>query len=213
MAGFNDILEKGTKGIGDIAGQISSSQFFKNVVPTAEGFGQELSAQISSNQKVKISYLQDRLANAVGAAADRPLVKAGLSPDEIKAVNEQLAQALKGSDYSDAALDTLSGIMSKHNIDDATFAKFKKLASKNISDTLNTASVTIEKATLTEGMLHPLRYASTYFNNPDKTIKKQRIAAVAGTYAGVAVGARALSGGNLTHDEYGQRDIAGVPFI
>ncbi len=213
MAGFNDMFEKGAKGIGDIAGQFASSQFFKNVVPSADDFGKELSANINSNQKVKISYLQSQLGDAVGAAADRPLAKAGLNAEEIQAVNEQLSKALQGTDYSDAALDTLAGIMRQHNIDDATFAKFKKAASRGIANTLNTTSVTVEKATLLEGMQHPLRYASTYFNNPDQTIKRQRIAAVAGTYAGVAVGTRALAGGNLTHDEYGQRDIAGVPFI
>lgn len=213
MASFNDMFAKGAKGVGDIASQISSSQFFKNVVPTAKDFGKELSANINSNQKVKISYLQAQLGDAVGKAAERPLFKAGLNADEVKAVNEQLTQALQGSDYSDAALDTLAGIMRQHNIDDATFQKFKKIASEKISKTLKTASVTVENATMLEGMHHPLRYASTYFSNPDQTIKRQRIAAVAGTYAGVAVGARTLSGGNLTHDEYGQRDIAGIPFI
>lgn len=213
MASFNEILEKGVQGIGDIANQISSSQFTKNVLPTPEGFGAELGTYISSNRKIKIGYLQSKLDDAIGMAADMPLSKAGLNADEIKAVNDQLARAMQGTDYSDEALDTLADIMQRNNVDDATFQKFKKRAANNINDTLNAGAVTVEKATIAEGVLHPLRYASTYFNNPDKTIKKQRIAAVAGAYAGVAVGSRLLAGGNLTHDEYGQKNIAGVPFI
>lgn len=34
-----------------------------------------------------------------------------------------------------------------------------------------------------------------------------------GTYAAGAVGLRVLSGGNLTHNNTGERDIAGIPFI
>ena len=38
-------------------------------------------------------------------------------------------------------------------------------------------------------------------------------AARMGTYAAGAVGLRVLSGGNLTHNNTGERDIAGIPFI
>lgn len=213
MAGFNDMFAKGAKGIGDIAGQISSSQFFKNVIPTREGFGQELASYINSNQKIKVSYIQSDLAGAIGRAAERPLAKAGLSPEENKAVIEQLSNALKGTDYSEKDLDALADIMSKHNISGAAFETFKKDASNKIQSVLNSKHVENITPEIIEGIYHPKTYAATYFNNPDQTIKRQRIAAIAGTYAGVAVGARALSGGNLTHDEYGQRDIAGIPFI
>lgn len=38
-------------------------------------------------------------------------------------------------------------------------------------------------------------------------------AARMGTYAAGAIGLRVLSGGNLTHNNTGERDIAGIPFI
>lgn len=52
-----------------------------------------------------------------------------------------------------------------------------------------------------------------YFDVTDPAKKKARITTAAVGYAGVAVGGRYLSGGTLTRDNYGQRDIAGVPFI
>ena len=56
-------------------------------------------------------------------------------------------------------------------------------------------------------------YPKTYYWNPDKTIRNTRIAATIGTASALAVGGRYLSGGTLTTDRYGQKDIAGIPFI
>ena len=50
-----------------------------------------------------------------------------------------------------------------------------------------------------------------YFN--DEVNGSYRKKAVAGIYGGVAVGGRVLSGGSLTHNSDGERDIAGIPFI
>ena len=214
MAGFNEILEKGAKRAGDIAGHISSSQFFKNVLPGSEAFGKELSVYIESNQKIKASLIQEDLNQAVGDAASVFLRKSGIkNADDIAAVNAQLAKALEGTDYSEAAIDTLAEIMQKYNVDGAKFDAFKKIAAENVQNTFGAKHIEDVKPSVIEGVFHPKTYAATYFGNPDKTIKRQRIAAVAGSYAGVAVGARLLSGGNLTHDEYGQKNIAGIPFI
>lgn len=213
MPDFNEVLKRSTQGIGEIAKQFSSSQFFKNVVPTSEEFGKELNNYINSNQKIKTSYIQGELDGAVRRAIERPLAKMGVSAEEIKNIEGQLSNALNGTDYSDEALDSLAEIMKKHNIEGQKFEAFKKNASNNIKAAMNASHDFDIKPSVIEGVYHPKTYASTYFNNPDQTIKKQRIAAVAGTYAGIAVGARALSGGNLTHDEYGQKNIAGIPFI
>ena len=212
MANFNEMFEKGAKGIGDLASQVMSSQFFKNVVPTSEDFGKELSAMLQSNRKINAAAIQGALDKSIAETASVPLRKAGLDGDANKNVANQLANALHGTDYSDEALDKLAEIMKKNNIDDATFEKFKKFASQNIKQVFESQKTEV-KPSVIEGVMHPLWYGKTYFNHPDKTIQKQRIAAVAGTYAGVSVGARLLAGGNLTHDEYGQRDIAGIPFL
>lgn len=50
-------------------------------------------------------------------------------------------------------------------------------------------------------------FINSYFSTPGKT--KARV----GMVGGAAVGARYLTGGDLTHDKYGQSNIVGVPFI
>ena len=52
-----------------------------------------------------------------------------------------------------------------------------------------------------------------YFNSADKSVRHARAATAVGAYAGVTVGGRLISGGTLTEDSYGKKDIAGVPFI
>lgn len=216
MATFNEILEKSAKGLGGIADSVRSSQLFKNVVPTGGGLRQELSAYIGSNAAIKSRYIQDELAGAVKRSASVSLSKAGLSADDIGVVTNEIAQTLRGTDYSDAALDTLAEIMQKNNVEGEAFQRFKQSAAAKVKSTMDNTPldhIGFKDGLNAEGVRHPLRYAEAYFNNPDNKIKKQRIATVAGTYAGVAVGARYLSGGNLTHDEYGQKNIAGIPFI
>ena len=53
--------------------------------------------------------------------------------------------------------------------------------------------------------------AKGYFG--DETYGGKRIGTVLGTGAATAVGVRYLSGGNLTTNAQGERDIAGIPFI
>lgn len=58
-----------------------------------------------------------------------------------------------------------------------------------------------------------INYPQAYFNSPDFKTNAVRMGTAVGTYAGAAVGGRYLSGGTLTTDNYGQKNIAGIPFI
>ena len=75
-----------------------------------------------------------------------------------------------------------------------------KNAASNMQSTLGNVNYTINMP-------------KAYFSNPDKDIRKARVGAAVGAYAGVAIGGRVLSGGSLTTDSYGRKDIAGIPFI
>ena len=218
MASFNEFMQGITKGVGDVVDNITHSEFYKNVIPTRDGFGQELSKVIGSNQKIDISQtpnLQSMLDNVIISGARRPLFRAGLDDDTIKNVSEQMANALRNTDYSNEDIGKLAEIMKKHNVEDRMIEVFSNNASSEIQRILKKSniSVHVEKPTLKQGLHHPLLYAKTYFNNPDPKIKQQRITAVAGTYGTLAVGGRLLSGGTITEDNYGRRDIAGIPFI
>lgn len=56
-------------------------------------------------------------------------------------------------------------------------------------------------------------FLKDYYTNATPAQKKARIGATVGAYAGGALGIRALSGGTLTRNSKGERDIAGIPFI
>jgi hypothetical protein len=143
------------------------------------------------------------------------LRKSGLSSEQMEAIGNEMANALHGTDYSDAAFEKLGDIMKKHQIDDTVINKFTKRAPGEVQGVINNHPIDAAamNPTLYEGLSHPMMYAKTYFNNPDPKVRNHRIAAVAGTYGAVTVGGRLLSGGTLTEDNYGRRDIAGVPFI
>lgn len=221
MAGYNEVLEGGTKTIKEWASKISSSKFFNDVIPGKAGFAQELSASISSNQKVKATFIQEGLAGRIENIAEVAFPKLGVAADKVDTVTKEIVDTLKGTDYSREAVDTIAKVMEKNNIDinseagSKTFGTFKDMLAKGLQEVIDEANVTVDPVdvSLRRFRERPLTYMSTYLNNPDKKVKHNRIAAIAGTYAGVAVGARYLSGGSITRDEYGQRDIAGIPFI
>lgn len=56
-----------------------------------------------------------------------------------------------------------------------------------------------------------MRFAKGYFG--DKTYGGTRIKTAVGAYAGVNLGGRFLSGGGITTNNQGERDIAGIPFV
>lgn len=55
--------------------------------------------------------------------------------------------------------------------------------------------------------------AKDYFLDGDFTQNAARIGTAAGLYMGAAAGARYVSGGGMTYNNQGQKDIAGIPFI
>lgn len=55
--------------------------------------------------------------------------------------------------------------------------------------------------------------AKDYFVGGDFTQNAARIGAATAAVGGVAVGTRYMSGGSVTHNNQGRRDIAGIPFV
>ena len=213
MDSFNDLLQGATKTVGEWADEIASSGTFRNIVPTKEMFAKELNQGIASNSKIKIQYLQKDIDEELSRRVNQLAKKSGISDDSVQSISEQITKTLHGTDYSDEAFQKLAEIMKKNNIDDNTFEKFTNIASKSVQNILQT---NVDIAPSLKGTANPANakaYIKTYFNNPDPKIRQQRIAAVAGTYGAVAIGGRYLSGGTVTRDNYGRKDIAGVPFI
>ena len=119
---------------------------------------------------------------------------------------------------------------SKSNLDDKAFNKLNESLkkdsifssgadsvmdlTKDISEKYkSTKTVTTDDVQNLKWYQKAKEYTSAYYLNPDKKTRNTRIAATAGTVSAVAVGGRFLSGGTLTRDQYGQKNIAGIPFI
>lgn len=62
-------------------------------------------------------------------------------------------------------------------------------------------------------MAYRLQGKKQYFNTNDPKTNRIRAGVAAGTYMGAMTTARLVHGGGLTTNEYGERDIVGIPFI
>lgn len=63
------------------------------------------------------------------------------------------------------------------------------------------------------GVAYHLNAKKKYFATDDPKTNQIRVGAAATAYMGTMTGARLLNGGGLTENEYGERDIVGIPFI
>lgn len=123
------------------------------------------------------------------------------------AYSKEIADAL-----SKATVDKSSHIIAE-GVDEKTLSGLQDKYieyRKNFSNIQNAKSVSEEQYKFLRkdnGLFYHPNKARAYFMEDGK--KAARI----GTYAGGAVGLRLLSGGNLTHDNTGKRDIVGIPFI
>ena len=70
-----------------------------------------------------------------------------------------------------------------------------------------------EKAMIRDSVANKYFNPIDYFTHPDAKIRKARRVAAVGTYATGAMVTRKLQGGTLTKNEYGEKDIAGIPII
>ena len=186
--------------IEDIASSISNSKWAKSIIPTMDELNQTMTKNISSSKKFLDEQAQLGVKKALQSIG-------GLSVEESETISKNISS--KNLDESVENLrDTLSkSIPSNRNIDkvlNGVKASAKEqIDNPNISDAL-------ENMNFFEKYGH---YPKAYFTNPNKNIRNTRIGTAVGAYAAVSVGGRYLQGGTLTTDEYGRKDIAGIPFL
>lgn len=93
-------------------------------------------------------------------------------------------------------------------IDEAMSTRYNSL--KDMNSSLKSDLSNVQQGFMMQDQ-SALEKAQTYFSNGE--YGKKRMAAAGIGVAGVAVGGRLASGGSLTRDAEGRRDIVGVPFI
>ena len=177
-----------------IASSIANSKWAQNVIPSTK----ELNQTIAGNSKLNASIYNENIQKNIG------IMLRDIGVPEKEAT--KIAKSVKANNYNDI-IDSFSDNVSKYTDKpiDKIKEKAKSVTEKEISKEIDQGMIpTKEKA---------LKYPAAYFMNSDKSVKNTRIGTAVGAYAGVAVGGRFLSGGTLTNDSYGKKDIAGIPFI
>lgn len=197
MATYGDMLDNLKKNFTDIAKEVSSGEFGKKIYPGQQELAQELNNTIAGNLKLSKSLLDDKVQTSVRGT----LEAMGLS--DIDSMVHKIHASTYEKDI-DGLADTLAKYSDKSGI---AINMMKSEAKDIVNNGMQTGNLNLnffDKAK---------KYPLAYFSNPDKNIRNTRIATAAGLYAGLAVGGRYLSGGTLTNDSYGRKDIAGIPFI
>lgn len=185
------ILNNLGAGIDDVAASIAKSDWYKSVVP--KNINSELASYVAGSPKMTSAMAQDSVRDALKSRME-------ITPEIEEAIQKISSDNLDES--VDAALNDIG------NIPDAVADIMKKRANESVSNI--DGSKIVRKMTKTERYMN---IPKAYFSHPDKKVRDTRIATAAAAYAGVTIGGRYLSGGTLTSDNYGRKDIAGVPFL
>ena len=122
----------------------------------------------------------------------------------LKAERDALSKAIPN--MKDGSKELADAIAKKEKIQSQLTGLYK--ASKG--GTMDTVNSALKEVTGKDKMGY-MRFAGGYFG--DKTYGGTRVKAAIGAYAGVNIGGRFLSGGGITRNNTGERDIAGIPFI
>lgn len=180
--------------IQDVASSVANSKWGQAVIPTTN----ELNQTIASNIKLSSSLHNENIQKSLATMFQ------GANIPEEEAT--RMAKKVNARNY-EQAIDRLSDDIGKHTDKpvDKIIDRAKTVTEKEISKGIDPDSLTIPDKIM--------KYPGAYFMNPDKKIRNTRIATAAAAYTGVAVGGRYLSGGTLTTDQYGRKDIAGIPLL
>ena len=122
----------------------------------------------------------------------------------LKAERDALSKTIPN--MKDGSKELADAIAKKEKIQSQLTGLYK--ASKD--GTIDTVNLALKDVTGKDKMGY-MRLAGGYFG--DKTYGGTRVKAAIGAYAGINIGGRFLSGGGITRNNTGERDIAGIPFI
>lgn len=195
--------------------KIAGSQFIKNVKTTVAELDENMARLSSQGKLIQVPFaknMQDRgMGNSAMMSKIGDVLQGGLEDGAYSA--EAMAKAKNivkniNPNNQDQIFGQLEGALSKDG-----FEYVKEDITKALSSQAAQNSGSIDLKQMMGKVNYYANIPKAYFNPADPKVKADRIKAAVGGYAGVAVGARVLQGGSITRDEYGQRDIAGIPFV
>lgn len=85
-------------------------------------------------------------------------------------------------------------------------------ANTKIPNSVKNFTTVDNRKKIANAMYH-VQGAKKYFATDDPSINQKRLGVAVGGYAAVTSGMRIINGGTPLTNEYGERDIAGIPFI
>ena len=175
--------------IEDVASSISNSKWAKSIIPSVN----ELNKTIASNSKLSSSLIQENVQKNIASALNYNLK---MSSEEANNISKKIN------------IKSFEADIDKLELDENTSNTLKRVT-KNIIEK-EQKNVDVESMSIPDKIM---KYPQAYFKNPDKKIRNTRIGTTVGAYTALSVGGRYLQGGTLTTDQYGRKDIAGIPFL
>lgn len=193
MEGTAQDMKKAAK---NIAKKPAVKQYFDSIYPGKTNLINELNQTIANDPKMSAKWIDERVQKRVSDTLEDLVPK-----DKI----EELSQTVHSATYSDD-IDELAKSIGQYTDKADIASKIMKDEAKEVIDNGldNIKPGLYDKIT---------KYPQAYFKNPDKKVRNARIGTAIGAYAGLTVGGRYLQGGTLTTDQYGRKDIAGIPFL
>lgn len=191
--------------------KIKESKLYKAIIPGKDNFYKEVTNMINNDDKLKASLKSQDVEKTIATKIKE--YANGAKIDISDETAQKIAHAGNGV-VTDEAFENINKALQENGLAKEKTDKLTSKLQKYAQDVMD-KPIDREKAINSNGK-KMIVYSKTYYSNPDKTIRNTRIAATAGavgTASALAVGGRYLSGGTLTRDQYGQKDIAGIPFI
>ena len=188
--------------------KIKESKLYKAIIPGKDEFYKEVTNMINNDDKLKASLKSQDVEKTIATKIKE--YANGAKIDISDETAQKIAHTGNGA-VTDEAFENINKALQENGLAKEKTDKLTSKLQKYAQDVMD-KPIDREKAINSNGK-KMIVYPKTYYWNPDKTIRNTRIAATVGTASALAVGGRYLSGGTLTTDRYGQKDIAGIPFI
>ena len=188
--------------------KIKETNIYKTIIPGKKQLTEEVATRMSGKTIINSAGIKDDIDNILL----KDYIDAGIN------ISDDLSNAFKTFEKSkldDNAIQELEKALRKDktfsdlDIVDEAIGDIKSYVGKYKSS----KNVTTDDVQNLKWYQKAKEYTSAYYLSPDKKTRNTRIATTIGTASALAVGGRYLSGGTLTTDRYGQKDIAGIPFI
>jgi hypothetical protein len=209
---FNELMSGLSKNSKEIAAKIAGSNYTKNIIPGKQDYLNEVNNFINNNKKMNYrihsAEAADKIANDIMGYTE-VAKELGENINIDKKTANTISNSIFKKNFSSDSFDSLQQKLEESGIAKQQAEKIANEAQNVTNEVFNKNYNINDLNKIQKGYV----YSQAYFNNPDKKITGQRIGTAIGAYVGINAGGRFLSGGTLTTDNYGQKDIAGIPFI